>query len=171
MIKLTDWCTDFVCYNQWPLCPNSVFFCSFVCWLSGICFVFLSICPSSADQHSCSRGRKKPEPHRWFNLKKRVKFWYLLQGASFFFSSFKIIVLIFLVFLIRFYYVLSVCSHEAAVSEAWNSRSCKCDCEGGESPTEFSSIGTGSSMVRGVDCMPGTVTPITYSPPPTSQTP
>lgn len=70
LIKLTDWCTDFVCYNQWPLCPNSVFFCPFVCWLSGICFVFLSICPSSVDQHSCSRGRKKPEPHVTDDLTK-----------------------------------------------------------------------------------------------------
>lgn len=49
-----------------------------------------------------------------------------------------------------------LCSLEVAVSEAWNSKSCKCDCEGGESPTESSSIRTGSSMVRGVDCMPGT---------------
>lgn len=48
------------------------------------------------------------------------------------------------------------------MSEAWTSRSCKCDCEGGEAPTEFSTIGTGS-MVRGVDCMPGTLTTIKYS--------
>ncbi|GLD55948.1 retinoschisin-like isoform X1 [Lates japonicus] len=50
---------------------------------------------------------------------------------------------------------VSINAQEAGVSEAWTSRSCKCDCEGGESPTEFSSIGSGSSMVRGVDCMPG----------------
>ncbi|XP_042272500.1 retinoschisin 1a [Thunnus thynnus] len=45
---------------------------------------------------------------------------------------------------------------EAEVTEAWTSRSCKCDCDGGESPTEFSSIVSpaGSPMVRGVDCMP-----------------
>ncbi|CAL9701444.1 unnamed protein product [Knipowitschia caucasica] len=36
-------------------------------------------------------------------------------------------------------------------SEAWTSRSCKCDCEG-EGPTEGSSFS--SAMVRGVDCMP-----------------
>ncbi|TWW67842.1 Retinoschisin X-linked juvenile retinoschisis protein -like protein [Takifugu flavidus] len=47
-----------------------------------------------------------------------------------------------------------VCLFELGVSETWNSKSCKCDCEGGESPTEFPSIRTGSSMVRGVDCMP-----------------
>ncbi|KAM9408265.1 retinoschisin 1a [Pholidichthys leucotaenia] len=41
------------------------------------------------------------------------------------------------------------------VSEAWTSRSCKCDCDGGQSPTEFPSIGSGSSSsVPGVDCMP-----------------
>lgn len=44
------------------------------------------------------------------------------------------------------------------MSEAWSSKSCKCDCDGGESPTEFSSIGTSSSMMRGMDCMPGTAT-------------
>uniref|UniRef100_A0A671VV37 Retinoschisin-like n=1 Tax=Sparus aurata TaxID=8175 RepID=A0A671VV37_SPAAU len=48
---------------------------------------------------------------------------------------------------------ISIQAQEAGVSEAWTSRSCKCDCEGGEAPTEFSTIGTGS-MVRGVDCMP-----------------
>lgn len=58
--------------------------------------------------------------------------------------------------------VVCVCFNEAGVSEAWTSRSCKCDCEGGEAPTEFSTIGTGS-MVRGVDCMPGTLTTIKYS--------
>lgn len=55
------------------------------------------------------------------------------------------------------YEVFCVSFHETAMSEAWSSRSCKCDCEGGESPTEFSTIGTGSSMVRGLDCMPGTL--------------
>ncbi|XP_056238036.1 retinoschisin 1a isoform X1 [Seriola aureovittata] len=49
---------------------------------------------------------------------------------------------------------VSIYAQETGVSEAWTSRSCKCDCEGGESPTEFSSIASGSSMVRGVDCMP-----------------
>lgn len=49
-----------------------------------------------------------------------------------------------------------LCLMEVGVSEAWTSRSCKCDCEGGEPPTEFSTIGTGS-MVRGVDCMPGKI--------------
>lgn len=48
-----------------------------------------------------------------------------------------------------------VCSFEAGVSETWNSKSCKCDCEGGESPSEFPSIRTGSSVVRGENCMPG----------------
>ncbi|XP_068455509.1 retinoschisin 1a [Clinocottus analis] len=47
---------------------------------------------------------------------------------------------------------ISLHAQEAGVSEAWTSRSCKCDCEGGESPTEFSSVG--AAMVRGVDCMP-----------------
>ncbi|XP_054627115.1 retinoschisin 1a [Dunckerocampus dactyliophorus] len=42
-------------------------------------------------------------------------------------------------------------AQEMDVSEAWTSKSCKCDCDGGVSPTEFSSIG---SSVRGVDCMP-----------------
>lgn len=76
-------------------------------------------------------------------------------------------VLISLVLMILFgsiKYCLCVCFYEAGVSEAWTSRSCKCDCDGGESPTEFSSIGTGSSMVRGVDCMPGAVKPIKYIP-------
>ncbi|XP_037609640.1 retinoschisin 1a isoform X2 [Sebastes umbrosus] len=49
---------------------------------------------------------------------------------------------------------ISIHAQEVGVSEAWTSRSCKCDCEGGESPTESSSIVTGPSMVRGVDCMP-----------------
>ncbi len=55
--------------------------------------------------------------------------------------------------------------HEEGVSESWTSRSCKCDCEGGQAPTEFSPIGSsiGSSMVRGVDCMPGTVKTIQYN--------
>ncbi|KAF7669311.1 hypothetical protein LDENG_00212520 [Lucifuga dentata] len=50
----------------------------------------------------------------------------------------------------------SLRAQEAGVSEVWSSRACKCDCEGGESPTEFSSIVSpaGSSMVHGVDCMP-----------------
>ncbi|KAG7482638.1 hypothetical protein JOB18_026606 [Solea senegalensis] len=43
-------------------------------------------------------------------------------------------------------------AQEAPVSETWTGRSCKCDCDGGETPTEFSSVG--SSTVRGVDCMP-----------------
>lgn len=77
---------------------------------------------------------------------------------------FKIRVFIFLLYLIisfgdlHLLNIACVCSQDVGVSGAWSSRSCKCDCEGGESPTEFSSIGTGSSMVRGVDCMPGTVT-------------
>ncbi|XP_049454052.1 retinoschisin 1a [Epinephelus fuscoguttatus] len=45
-------------------------------------------------------------------------------------------------------------AQEVGVSEAWTSRSCKCECEEGATPTESSSIGTGSSMVRGTDCMP-----------------
>lgn len=51
--------------------------------------------------------------------------------------------------------VIVVCSFEAGVSETWNSKSCKCDCEGGESPSVFPSIATASSAVLGVDCMPG----------------
>ncbi|XP_077569129.1 retinoschisin 1a [Stigmatopora nigra] len=43
-------------------------------------------------------------------------------------------------------------AQEADVSEAWTSRSCKCDCDQGVAPTEFSSIS--ASSVRGVDCMP-----------------
>lgn len=58
--------------------------------------------------------------------------------------------------------VIIVCLFELGVSETWNSKSCKCDCEGGESPTEFPSIRTGSSMVRGVDCMPGMMTSVSW---------
>ncbi|XP_033972866.1 retinoschisin 1a [Trematomus bernacchii] len=50
--------------------------------------------------------------------------------------------------------IISIQAQEVAASEAWTARSCKCDCEGGETPTEFSSIVTGSPKVRGVDCMP-----------------
>lgn len=46
--------------------------------------------------------------------------------------------------------VVFISAQELGISEAWTSRSCKCDCDG-ESPT-VSSIG--SPMVRGVDCMP-----------------
>ncbi|XP_068598004.1 retinoschisin-like [Brachionichthys hirsutus] len=45
---------------------------------------------------------------------------------------------------------ISIRAQEAGVSDVWTSKSCKCDCEGGESPTEASSIGT----VREWDCMP-----------------
>lgn len=58
--------------------------------------------------------------------------------------------------------VIVVCLFELGVSETWNSKSCKCDCEGAESPTEFPSIRTGSSMVRGVDCMPGMMTSVSW---------
>ncbi|XP_013883534.1 retinoschisin 1a [Austrofundulus limnaeus] len=50
--------------------------------------------------------------------------------------------------------IISVGAQEAAVSEAWNRKSCKCDCEGGESPTELPFMGSGSSMVKDMDCMP-----------------
>ncbi|KAI4829966.1 hypothetical protein KUCAC02_001625 [Chaenocephalus aceratus] len=50
--------------------------------------------------------------------------------------------------------IISIQAQEVAASEAWTARSCKCDCEGGETPTEFSPIVTGSPKVRGVDCMP-----------------
>lgn len=58
--------------------------------------------------------------------------------------------------------VIVVCSSEGGQSETWNSKSCKCDCEGGESPSEFPSIRTGSSMVRGLDCMPGILSEICF---------
>ncbi|XP_067116977.1 retinoschisin 1a [Osmerus mordax] len=46
-----------------------------------------------------------------------------------------------------------VLAQEVGVSESWTGRACKCDCEGGEPPTEFTSYGS-PSMVRGQDCMP-----------------
>lgn len=58
--------------------------------------------------------------------------------------------------------VIIVCLFQLGVSETWNSKSCKCDCEGGDSPTEFPSVRTGSSMVRGVDCMPGMMTSVSW---------
>ncbi|XP_061743435.1 retinoschisin-like isoform X2 [Nerophis ophidion] len=42
-------------------------------------------------------------------------------------------------------------------TEAWTSKSCNCDCDGGVAPTDSSPIGSSSSSsssVRGVDCMP-----------------
>lgn len=47
--------------------------------------------------------------------------------------------------------VVSIWAQEAGLSEAWTSRSCKCDCDG-EGPTDGASFGSG--RVRGVDCMP-----------------
>ncbi|RVE74316.1 hypothetical protein OJAV_G00020990 [Oryzias javanicus] len=48
---------------------------------------------------------------------------------------------------------VTIRAQEAGISEGRSRNSCKCDCEGGEAPTEFSYIGS-SSMVKGVDCMP-----------------
>ncbi|XP_061669367.1 retinoschisin 1a [Syngnathoides biaculeatus] len=48
--------------------------------------------------------------------------------------------------------IISGRAQEAGVSEAWTSGPCKCDCDEGPSPTQFSSVG--SPPVRGVDCMP-----------------
>ncbi|XP_024858382.1 retinoschisin 1a [Kryptolebias marmoratus] len=50
--------------------------------------------------------------------------------------------------------IISVGAQEAGVSEAWTGKSCKCDCDEGESPTEFSFLGPGGSTVKGMDCMP-----------------
>ncbi|CAN9507183.1 unnamed protein product [Ophioblennius macclurei] len=48
---------------------------------------------------------------------------------------------------------ISIQAQEAStVSESWAGKSCKCDCEGVESPTEFTPVGSGSSMVKG--CIP-----------------
>lgn len=47
--------------------------------------------------------------------------------------------------------VVSIWAQEAGLSEAWTSRSCKCDCDG-EGPTDATSFSSG--RVRGVDCMP-----------------
>uniref|UniRef100_A0A3Q3X0U2 F5/8 type C domain-containing protein n=1 Tax=Mola mola TaxID=94237 RepID=A0A3Q3X0U2_MOLML len=52
-----------------------------------------------------------------------------------------------------------VCSYEAGVSEAWSSKSCKCDCDGGESPTEFSSIGTKCPYHKPLGFEAGSVSP------------
>ncbi|XP_043958126.1 retinoschisin 1a isoform X1 [Gambusia affinis] len=49
--------------------------------------------------------------------------------------------------------LIRIHAQETAASEAWTTKSCKCDCDGAESPTEFSILGSGS-MVKGVDCMP-----------------
>ncbi|XP_014837057.1 PREDICTED: retinoschisin-like [Poecilia mexicana] len=49
--------------------------------------------------------------------------------------------------------LIRIHAQETAASEAWTTKSCKCDCDGAESPTEFSIMGSGS-MVKGVDCMP-----------------
>ncbi|XP_047219534.1 retinoschisin 1a isoform X2 [Girardinichthys multiradiatus] len=49
--------------------------------------------------------------------------------------------------------LIRIHGQETSVSEAWTSKSCKCDCDGAESPTEFSIMGSGSLM-KGVDCMP-----------------
>ncbi|XP_056464003.1 retinoschisin 1a [Gadus chalcogrammus] len=43
---------------------------------------------------------------------------------------------------------------EVRLTETWSNRACKCDCEGGSPPTEFSSLLSKPPMVRGVDCMP-----------------
>ncbi|KAF6732648.1 Retinoschisin [Oryzias melastigma] len=48
---------------------------------------------------------------------------------------------------------VTIHAQEVGISEGRSRNSCKCDCEGGEAPTEFSYIGS-SSMVKGVDCMP-----------------
>ncbi|XP_015808995.1 retinoschisin 1a [Nothobranchius furzeri] len=48
---------------------------------------------------------------------------------------------------------ISIQAQEAGVSEPWNSKSCKCDCEGGESPTTFPYLGS-SPMVKRGECMP-----------------
>uniref|UniRef100_A0A3Q4HUD3 F5/8 type C domain-containing protein n=1 Tax=Neolamprologus brichardi TaxID=32507 RepID=A0A3Q4HUD3_NEOBR len=45
-------------------------------------------------------------------------------------------------------------AYDSSNPGAWTNKSCKCDCDGGESQTEVYSIGSGSSLVRGVDCMP-----------------
>ncbi|XP_029947744.1 retinoschisin 1a isoform X2 [Salarias fasciatus] len=47
---------------------------------------------------------------------------------------------------------ISIHAQEVGVTESWASKSCKCDCEGVESPTEFTPTGSGSSMVQG--CIP-----------------
>lgn len=47
---------------------------------------------------------------------------------------------------------ININAQEGGASEPWTSKSCKCDCEGVESPTEFTSIASGSSMVQG--CIP-----------------
>ncbi|XP_061830622.1 retinoschisin 1a isoform X1 [Nerophis lumbriciformis] len=44
-------------------------------------------------------------------------------------------------------------AQEEDTTEAWTSKSCNCDCDGGVAPTDSSPIGS-SSSVRGVDCMP-----------------
>uniref|UniRef100_A0A1A7WTU4 Retinoschisis (X-linked, juvenile) 1 n=1 Tax=Iconisemion striatum TaxID=60296 RepID=A0A1A7WTU4_9TELE len=48
---------------------------------------------------------------------------------------------------------ISIQAQEAGVSEPWTSKSCKCDCEGGESPTELPFLGSNSMIKRG-ECMP-----------------
>ncbi|KAM8877033.1 retinoschisin 1a [Synchiropus picturatus] len=46
-------------------------------------------------------------------------------------------------------------AQETAVSEAWTGRTCKCDCDGGETPTDYTTFRPSRPpMVRGVDCMP-----------------
>lgn len=47
--------------------------------------------------------------------------------------------------------VVNIWAQEVSLSEAWTSRSCKCDCDG-EAPTDGASFDSG--RVRGVDCMP-----------------
>ncbi|KAG9261034.1 retinoschisin 1a [Astyanax mexicanus] len=39
-------------------------------------------------------------------------------------------------------------------NESWTGKACKCNCDGEESPTEFSSITASSSWGRGLGCMP-----------------
>lgn len=196
VVKLTDWCTDFVCYNGWLLCPNSLVLFFPLCFFGWLTFVS-SFCPSAwtvfisihaqevwrnlikmSEMILLFKSSSLDQPHQKhlslefisLQLNTRNLLWWeirrfqsLLHHCLFshqwkyFFNYISTTVFYFLWYYFRLHVlnVVCVCLYEIGVSEAWTSRSCKCDCEGGESPTEFSSIGTGSSMVRGVDCMPG----------------
>jgi len=51
--------------------------------------------------------------------------------------------------------LFSIEAQAQELSEVWTSRACKCDCDEGQSPTDYPSMVSASgSSVRGIDCMP-----------------